>query len=201
MDAVYFESQGALRAWLAENHAGSAELWVGFYKKASGKPSVTYVEALEEALCFGWIDGVRHAVDGERYKQRFTPRRTGSNWSAVNVNRVEGLLAAGRMEPSGITAFEARDAGAQYSYERRSVVLSAEYEAALRERPRAWAFFETQPPWYRRTASTWVMDAKREETRRRRLETLAGECEAGEWIAQLRRARGGGTPPRAGPGA
>ena len=200
MSASYFESREALRAWLAENHAGVDELWVGFYKKGSGTPSVTYVEALEEALCFGWIDGVRHAVDGERYSQRFTPRRPGSNWSAVNVKRAEALLAAGRMQPAGIAALEAREAGGrQYSYERGAVELSMEYVAMLRERPRAWAFFESQPPWYRRTASAWVMDAKQEQTRLRRLETLASDSEAGEWVAPLRRARGGKAPPQAVP--
>jgi uncharacterized protein YdeI (YjbR/CyaY-like superfamily) len=201
MDATYFESRESLRAWLAENHALVGELWVGFYKKGSGRPSVTYPEALEEALCFGWIDGVRHAVDADRFKQRFTPRRRGSKWSAVNVRRVEALLATGLMQPAGIAAFEARDpGGTQHSYERGTVELSAEYEAALQGRPRAWAFFESQPPWYRRTASAWVMDAKQEQPRLRRLEALASECEAGQWIGPLRRARGGKAPPHAGSG-
>ena len=192
MDAVYFETEAGFREWLAVNHDRVDELWVGFYKKASSKPGITYSQALDEALCFGWIDGVRHAVDGERYKQRFTPRRPGSNWSAVNVRRVEGLTAAGRMQSAGIAAFEARDPEkTPYSFERPSAGLSPAYESALRARPAAWAFFEAQPPWYQRTASAWVMDAKREETRLRRLETLASDSEAGEWIGPLRVGRRG----------
>lgn len=191
MDASYFETQAAFRDWLAANHARVAELWVGFYKKASGKPTVTYAEALEEALCFGWIDGVRRAVDAERFVQRFTPRRAGSNWSAVNVKRVEGLLAAGRMQPAGIAAFEAREPGAGYVHGRGEVGLSPEYEAAMRARPVAWSFFQAQPPWYQRTASAWVMDAKQEQTRQRRLESLMTDSEAGEWVKPLRIAQRG----------
>jgi uncharacterized protein YdeI (YjbR/CyaY-like superfamily) len=173
------------------NHESPDELWIGFYKKASGKPSITYREALDECLCFGWIDGVRHAVDGERYRQRFTQRRPRSNWSAVNVKRAEELKAAGKMEPPGLAAFEARDPdGQRYSYENRPAGLSEEYEAQLKQRPKAWEYFQAQPPWYRRNAAFFVMDAKREETRQRRLQSLIEGCENGLWVAPLRRAQG-----------
>jgi uncharacterized protein YdeI (YjbR/CyaY-like superfamily) len=191
-EATFFETAAAFRAWLEDNHETSQELWVGFFKKGAGQASVTYPEAVEEALCFGWIDGVRLTVDDETYTNRFTPRKRGSNWSAINIARVADLTQAGRMTPSGIAAFEARDQErAQYSYEGASAGLSPEYESALRARPAAWAFFEAQPPWYRRIAAAWVMDAKREETRFRRLEALIGDCEAGEWVRPLRAGRRG----------
>jgi uncharacterized protein YdeI (YjbR/CyaY-like superfamily) len=190
-EAVYFETQGAFHEWLVANHDGASELWVGFFKRASGTPSVTYSEALDEALCFGWIDGVRRAVDGDRFVQRFTPRRPGSKWSAVNVKRAEALMEEGRMQPPGVAAFEARDPDGPKSTQERSEALSPEYEAALKSRPEAWAFFQAQPSWYRRTASAWVMDAKQEQTQLRRLETLASDSEAGEWIGPLRFARKG----------
>jgi uncharacterized protein YdeI (YjbR/CyaY-like superfamily) len=190
-EATFFETANAFSAWLADNHETSQELWVGFFKKGAGKPSMTYREAVDEALCFGWIDGVRLTIDDEAYTNRFTPRRRGSRWSAVNVGRVEELTGAGRMTPSGIAAFEART---RYTHERTSTGLSPAYESALRARPAAWSFFEAQPPWYRRIASAWVMDAKREETRLRRLESLASDSEAGEWIGPLRVGRRG---PRA----
>ena len=131
-DARYFESQAAFRAWLAENHHSPDELWVGFYKKASGRPSVTYREALDEALCFGWIDGVRQALDGDRFRQRFTKRRPGSAWSAANVRRMEALIAEGRAAAPGLAAFEARDPAApQYSRETQPASLGEAYEALL----------------------------------------------------------------------
>jgi uncharacterized protein YdeI (YjbR/CyaY-like superfamily) len=182
MKPVYFETQAAIHHWLIANHDTVTELWVGFYKKASGKPSVTYPEALEEALCFGWIDGVRRAVDGDRYMQRFTPRRPGSQWSAVNVRRVEGLLAVGRMQPAGIAAFEARDMTAsEQAGLGAGARLSPEHEAALQARPEAWAFIQAQPAWYQRAVAGWIMDAKREET-------LIADSDVGEWIGPLRRA-------------
>jgi uncharacterized protein YdeI (YjbR/CyaY-like superfamily) len=189
-DAVFFETAEALRAWLEQNHAGAGELWVGFHKKASGRPSVTYSEALDEALCFGWIDGVRRAVDGDRYEQRFTPRRPGSKWSAVNVRRVEALTKAGRMRPAGVAAYEAgKENGTQYANERSEAALDPEYEARLRANDAAWAFWEAQPASYRRAVAAWVMDAKQESTRLRRLEALISDSEAGEWVAPMRFAR------------
>ncbi|HWC29943.1 MAG TPA: YdeI/OmpD-associated family protein [Dehalococcoidia bacterium] len=191
MEVRFFESAAEFRAWLAENHDSDGELWLGIYKKASGKPSITYREALDECLCFGWIDGVRHAMDADHFAQRFTRRRPRSNWSAVNIKRVQELLAEGRMQPPGIEAFEARDRrDPQYSYENRPA-LSAEYEARLKQRRKAWEFFEAQSPWYRRTVSHWVMSAKREETRLKRLDQLADDSEAGLWVAPVRSAQPG----------
>jgi uncharacterized protein YdeI (YjbR/CyaY-like superfamily) len=161
------------------------------YRKAAGKPSITYEEALEEALCFGWIDGVRHKVDEERFRQRFTPRRQGSNWSAVNVRRMEALIAAGRVAPPGLAAFEARNDAPKrvYSYADRLDSLSAEFEAQFKQHPAAWAYFRSQPPWYQRTAAFYVMDAKQESTRIRRLQLLIEDSEKGLWIGPLRRAQ------------
>jgi uncharacterized protein YdeI (YjbR/CyaY-like superfamily) len=180
IDARYFESRAAFRAWLMENHGRPDELWMGFYKKASGRPSITYSEALDEALCFGWIDGVRQAVDSDRFRQRFTKRRAGSLWSAVNVRRMEALIAEGRVAAPGLEAFEARDtAASQYSRENLPASLSSEYEALLKQRPKAWEFLQAQPPGYRRLVASFVMNARREETRLRRLETLMEACECG----------------------
>jgi uncharacterized protein YdeI (YjbR/CyaY-like superfamily) len=180
VEATYFESRAAFRAWLAENHRSPDELWVGFYKKASGRPSITYGEALDEALCFGWIDGVRQAVDNDRFRQRFTKRRAGSLWSAVNVRRMEALISEGRAAAPGLAAFESRDPAApQYSRENQPASLGSEYETLLKARPQAWEFLQAQPPGYRRMAAVFVMTAKREETRLRRLEILIEACERG----------------------
>jgi uncharacterized protein YdeI (YjbR/CyaY-like superfamily) len=189
VEPLYFETPEALRSWLSANHNAAAELWVGFYKKASGKPSVTYEQAVEEALCFGWIDGVRISVDSERYVQRLTPRRRGSNWSAINIRRVEALLAAGRMQPPGLAAYEARQPVGRTSSP-EGAELPPAYDALLKARPRAWEFFQAQPPWYRRIVSAWVMNAKQETTRLRRLDSLIADSEAGEWVAPLRSGRG-----------
>ncbi len=147
---------------------------MGFAKKGSGRAGLTYPEALDEALCFGWIDGVRRSVDAERYTIRFTPRKPTSVWSAVNIARARELVAAGRMAPAGNAAFERRDEkrARLYSYERARVRLDHEYERTFRRNARAWSFFQAQPPWYRRTSTWWVMSAKREETRNRRFASL-----------------------------
>ena len=185
---TFFESRAAYRQWLAENGESVPVLWIGFYKKASGRPSVTYEKAVEESLCFGWIDGVRYAIDKDSFRQRFTPRKARSNWSAVNIKRVEKLLAQGLMTPAGMREFEKRDAqGTAYSYEQRRDGLAPEYEERFRKHPDAWAFFEKQAPWYQRTAAFWVMDAKREETRARRLETLIADSATGRRIGPLAR--------------
>jgi uncharacterized protein YdeI (YjbR/CyaY-like superfamily) len=183
-DCTFFESQAALRSWFEANHATTGVLQLGMYKKGSGRPSVTYAEALDEALCFGWIDGVRHPIDELCFTQRFTPRRRGSNWSAVNIRKVEGLIARGLMHEAGLRAFEARDASAPRP-EDRADVLPPEYLARFQVSGEAWQFFSSQPPGYRRLSSMWVMDAKREETRLRRLETLIADSKAGRRIAPL----------------
>jgi uncharacterized protein YdeI (YjbR/CyaY-like superfamily) len=171
---VFFETPARLRKWFETNHAKVSELWIGFYKKGTGRPSVTYHEALDEALCFGWIDGVRKTIDTERYTQRFTPRRKGSYWSAVNTRRANELKKRGLMKPSGLAAFEARDAERtkRYSRERETAAFPPELERKFRANARAWAFFEKQPPGCRKLAAIFVMTAKREETKLARLERL-----------------------------
>ena len=163
------------------------EQWVGFYKRNSGRPSITYLEALDEALCYGWIDGVRKAVDHVSYTIRFTPRKSESIWSLVNIRKVGELMKLGRMMPPGIAAFEARDEekSKRYSYENHLRKLDGEHEKKFKANKKAWQFFEAQAPWYRRTSSWWVISARREETRARRLEQLI-QCSAkGERIPQL----------------
>lgn len=189
MKPVFFESPAAFREWLAAHHDEETELWVGYHRKATGRPSLTWPESVDEALCFGWIDGVRRSVDAERYAIRFTPRRPGSNWSLVNVGRVAALRAAGRMTPAGTRAFEARrpDRTGVYSFESRPADLPAEALARMRRVKGALAFWSAQPPGYRRTAAFWVTSAKREETRSKRLDELIACCARGERIAQLRR--------------
>ncbi len=180
---VYFASSLLFRRWL-EQHAGSAtELEVGFHKRGSGTPSITWPEAVDEALCFGWIDGVRHRIDDARYRIRFTPRKPSSRWSAVNIARVAALAAEGRMRPAGLAAFAQRteEKSRTASYEQADVpALDPAEEKAFRKRKRAWAFLEVQPPSYRRKALWWVVSAKRPETRAARLARLieASENEA-----------------------
>jgi uncharacterized protein YdeI (YjbR/CyaY-like superfamily) len=187
VDVTHFETPEELRAWLEAHHDTVTELWVGFYKKATGRPSITYPQALDEALCYGWIDGVRRSVDAESYTTRFTPRRRGSNWSAVNVRRVGELTALGRMRPSGLRAFETRDPSKanSYSSENLAVDFDAELAAQFRANAAAWDFFTAQPPGYRRTATWWVMSAKREDTRRKRLATLIDDSAHGRRLANL----------------
>jgi uncharacterized protein YdeI (YjbR/CyaY-like superfamily) len=187
---VFFATPGELRAWLEANHQAAPELLVGFWKKGSGRPGITWPESVDQALCFGWIDGVRRSLDEDRYTIRFTPRRPGSTWSAVNVRRAGELKEAGLMRPAGLAAFEGRADGktALYSYEQRhGATLDAEHERIFRENEAAWAFFQSRPAWYRRTATWWVVSAKKEETRRRRLDTLIADSAAGRTIGPLTR--------------
>ncbi|MFN2520708.1 MAG: YdeI family protein [Candidatus Limnocylindria bacterium] len=183
----FFRSGTELRRWLEKNHDREPELILGLYRKGSGKKSVTYQEALDEALCFGWIDGITHGVDDQRYMIRFTPRRPKSNWSRVNIKRVGELTALGRMAPAGLKTFEARDPAREsgYSYEATLGGLDAPYEKLFRANRRGWAFFEVQPPGYRRVASWWVMSAKRQETRSRRLATLIDDSANGRRSPQV----------------
>ncbi len=185
----YFTSAAKFRHWLEKHHATTTELLVGFSKKSSGKPSISYQEALDEALCFGWIDGIRKTVDESRYSIRFTPRKPTSNWSNVNIKRVNELIAEGRMTPAGLAAFEGRQAEKSgiYSYENRPRQLSAEYEQQFRANKKAWDFFQSQAPYYQRTASAWVMTAKREETRLRRLATLIEDSAQGRMLGVMGR--------------
>jgi uncharacterized protein YdeI (YjbR/CyaY-like superfamily) len=189
MEVRFFATGAEFRAWLEQHHATADELWVGFYKKASGRPSITWPESVDEALCFGWIDSVRRSMDEVSYRIRFTPRRPRSIWSAVNVRRAEALVEAGRMQPSGLAAFAKRkeDRTGQYSFEQGKVAFAEELEAELRENAKAWDFFQAQASSYRTTVMWWVMSAKRDETRRRRLATLIKDSEGGERISQFRR--------------
>ena len=189
MDVTYFPTAADLRAWFEAHHADTDELWIGYYKKATGVPSITYPESVDEALCFGWIDGVRQRVDDQRYTNRFTPRRTRSTWSNVNIKRVEELIAQGRMRPSGLVAFEARGAARSgvYTYEQPVHEMEAVYRAQVQANPDAWAFFEAQPAWYRRTALRWIISAKKEETRQRRLASLIADSAAGRTVPPLTR--------------
>ncbi len=169
----FFASRARFRAWLAANYATADTLWIGFWKAASGKKGLTYFEALDEALCFGWIDGLKKRLDDESFVQRFTQRRKGSYWSTINVRKVEALEQAGLMTDAGRAAFEARDkAPPPYSAENRHVTLSGDFEKRFRAKKTAWQFFEAQPPGYRRIAAFWVMNAKKAETRERRLAQL-----------------------------
>ncbi len=183
-----FESPQAFRAWLERHHGTERELWVGYHRKATGRPSMTWAESVDEALCFGWIDGVRKRIDAERYMIRFTPRRRGSVWSAVNIRRVAELTRQGRMRPAGLAAFEARreDRSGIYSYEQREkAVLDAAYEKRFRARKRAWAYFQAAPRSYRQAAIRWVMTGKKEETRERRLRRLIEDSADGRTVPPL----------------
>jgi uncharacterized protein YdeI (YjbR/CyaY-like superfamily) len=181
----FFATPEDFRKWLKAHHENTRELWVGFYKKGSGRPSITWPESVDEALCVGWIDGLRKTIDAHRYKIRFTPRKTTSNWSAVNIGRAKELTKQGRMRPAGVKAFELRkeEKSGIYAYEnRKSAVLGEAADKRFRSRPKAWDFLQSQPPSYRQMAIWWVVSAKREETRQQRLERLIAASEAGRRI-------------------
>jgi uncharacterized protein YdeI (YjbR/CyaY-like superfamily) len=191
IEPVFFATPADFRAWLEANHESSAELLVGYYKKGSGKPSITWPESVDQALCFGWIDGVRRSLGDDAYTIRFTPRRPRSVWSAVNVKRAAELIELGQMTPAGMAAFEARTERRSgiYSYEqaRDAAALDAGQEREFRANPAAWEWFQAQAPSYRRGAIWWVVSAKREETRRRRLAALIEDSAAGRTIGPLTR--------------
>jgi uncharacterized protein YdeI (YjbR/CyaY-like superfamily) len=189
----FFTTPAAFRTWLANNHKTATELLVGFHKRGTGKKTLTWRESVDEALCFGWIDGVRRSLGKHGYTIRFSPRKPTSIWSAVNVARVAELTRLGRMRPDGLRAFDARrpERTAVYAFEREEAArLSRSQAERLRANRQAAAFFDAQPPSYRRTAMHWVISAKREETRERRLETLIEHSAAGRPIPPLTR------PPR-----
>jgi uncharacterized protein YdeI (YjbR/CyaY-like superfamily) len=193
MEPKFFATPREFRAWLDAHHAKERELLVGFYKKGSGKQSITWPESVDEALCFGWIDGVRRSLGEEAYTIRFTPRRPTSIWSAINVERVAELEKAGKMRAAGRTAYAARRAARTgvYSFERNTAAqLEPAQEKKLRADARAAAFFDAQPPWYQRAATHWVISAKRSETRERRLEQLIAASAEGRSIGPLARPAG-----------
>jgi len=181
MNPRFFPTPAAFRAWLERHHDNQTEIWVGFYKVKSGRSGMVYREALDEALCYGWIDSVLRRVDEDSYAQRFTPRKKGSNWSLVNIKRATELIEDGLMRPPGMAAFDERDEkkAAACSFEQQSARLAPAYARALRDNPAAFAFFRMQPPSYRRMAAWWVMSAKKPETRERRLATLIRNSAAG----------------------
>jgi uncharacterized protein YdeI (YjbR/CyaY-like superfamily) len=191
-DPVFFATGVQFRAWLAEHHDAAAELLVGFWKVGSGKPSMSWSESVDVALCYGWIDGVRRRRDDQSYTIRFTARRPGSIWSAINVAKVEALTAAGLMTPAGVAAFEARraDRTGVYSHEQGGdavLALATDEVARLQQVAGAWEHFAAQPGSYRRAVVHWLHSAKREETRTRRLEQLVADSAAGRQVAQFRR--------------
>ncbi len=179
MNPKFFTTQFDFRRWLEENHEKESELIVGFYKVGSGKPSMTWSEAVDQALCFGWIDGVRRSIDAESYSNRFTPRRANSNWSAVNIKKVEELTAKGLMKPTGIAAFEKRkeEKSGIYAYENELKQFSDEFEKRFKANEKAWDFFQKQANWYKKQKVSWIMTAKQEATRKSRLEKLITESE------------------------
>lgn len=189
---TYFAAPADFRAWLEKYHASRTELLVGFYKRGSGKPSITWPESVDEALCFGWIDGVRRSLGDDAYTIRFTPRKKTSIWSANNVARVAELTKEGRMAPAGLEAFSHRrpERTGVYSFERKGIKLSDEDEAVLRKNKAAAKYFDAQAPWYRRAAMHWVTSAKQEATRARRLLILIECCEAGRAVPPLTRPSG-----------
>jgi uncharacterized protein YdeI (YjbR/CyaY-like superfamily) len=186
---LFFATPEDFRDWLAANHETQTEQHVGFHKTGSGRPSITWPQSVRQALCFGWIDGVRRSIDADSYEIRFTPRRPRSTWSAVNIRLATELIESGEMQPAGLAAFEARTESNSviYSYENDEAALSEPFHKRLRADSQAAAFFDSQPPSYRRTAIHWVMRAKRPETRERRLATLIEDSRNGLRIGPLRR--------------
>ncbi len=191
MKIKFFKSPVELRKWLDANHAGAAELWVGYYKKDSGRPSVTWPESVDEALCFGWIDGVRKSVDEISYTIRFSPRKSRSIWSAINIRRAEELIKEGLMQPAGLIAFQARaeNRSGIYSYEQRSTDLPEQYAKRIRANKEAWKFYQSQSDSYRKKANWWVISAKKEDTRLKRLDRLIKDSEKGQSIQPLTRVK------------
>ena len=187
MTPSFFETPAALRAWLRQNHAAASALWIGFYKARSDRTGVTYKQALDEALCQGWIDGVRKTIDEARWTIRFTPRKAGSVWSLINRKRAAELLTLGRMTAAGRRAFAAREEAPKrrYSYESQPRSLAAAHQRAFRADRAAWAFFETQPPSYRKKAVFWVESAVQEKTRERRLRALMAASREGVRLGEL----------------
>lgn len=191
MKPRFFKSPAEFRAWLEKHHATAEELLVGFYKRSIGRPSMTWPESVDEALCFGWIDGVRRRIDDASYSIRFTRRRRGSIWSAANTKRVEALVREGRMHEAGLKAFRERDPKKtnMYSFEREHAAFPPALERLFRANQRAWTFFQTTAPWYRRVTTHWVTSARRDATRERRLQLLIDTSARGKKIDLLKPGR------------
>lgn len=191
MEPIFFKNSIAFRKWLEKNHSKAKELLVGYYKKGTGKPSMTWSESVDQALCFGWIDGVRRKIDDETYMIRFTPRRQGSIWSAVNINKVAVLSEAGLMHASGIAAYEKREDKKSkiYSFEQKPehIVLPSAFDTVFKKHQQAWAYFQTTPLSYQQPAIWWVISAKQEATKLKRLQSLIDDSAAGQRVKHLRR--------------
>ena len=189
MKPKFFATPDAWRKWLGKYHAQRKELLVGFYKRDSGKPSITWPQSVDAALCFGWIDGVRRRIDDVSYSIRFTPRKPRSIWSSVNTRRAQELTAQGLISPAGSKAFAAREEKRSgiYAFEQQTIAFEGPQEQRFRANAAAWKFFQAQPPWYRRTAAWWVISATQPETRERRLATLIDDSEQGRTIRRLTR--------------
>lgn len=188
MKPKFFSDQAKLRKWFEQNHDKKDVLLVGYYKKSSGKSSITWNESVDEALCFGWIDGIRRSLDEKSYTIRFTPRRNTSNWSTKNINRVEELISLKLMHPAGLTAYKNRkdEKSSTYFSEQRIVKLDDKYEAVLKKNKKAWKYFQSQVPSYRKVVIHWIMSGKQEQTRLKRLNTLVKCSEAGQVIPPMR---------------
>lgn len=184
MEPVFFADKTEFRKWLEQNHDKEKELLVGFYKKGTGRENMTWSDSVDVALCFGWIDGVRRSIDSESYYNRFTPRRAGSNWSKINIDKVEALKRQGLMHPSGLEAYEKRKKhkSGVYSYENYPVQLPPELEQLFRKNKKAWSFYEKQAPSYRKIICRWIMDGKQEATRLRRLDKAIAASAEGKKI-------------------
>lgn len=189
MEAEYFRTPEEFRHWLQQHHTRASELWVGYHKSGTGLPSMTWPQSVDQALCYGWIDGRRQRVDEQRYRIRFTPRKPGSIWSTVNIRRMQELEKAGLVQPAGRAALAARreERSAVYSYEVRREALEPAQRARLDQHPKAAAFFDAQNASYRRACCNWVIAAKQEATRERRLDSLIDHCKRAETLAQFTR--------------
>jgi uncharacterized protein YdeI (YjbR/CyaY-like superfamily) len=181
MKPIFFAKQSDFRKWLQKNHKKETELLVGFYKVGSGKPSMTWSQSVDEALCFGWIDGVRKSIDKDSYQIRFTQRKSTSIWSAVNIKKVEELTKAGLMQPAGLASFEKRTESKSriYSFEKDEVALPLEFTKQFKANKKAWDYFQSLAPGYRKVSTHWVMSAKQEATRIKRLHQLIADSAAG----------------------
>jgi uncharacterized protein YdeI (YjbR/CyaY-like superfamily) len=188
VEPIFFETPEEFRVWLEKNHKKANELIVGYYKVGSGKKSMNWSQSVDQALCFGWIDGIRKSIDNESYFIRFTPRRPDSNWSTVNIKKVDQLTKQGLMRPAGLAAFMLREESKSgiYTYENKEMELPDEFERQFKVNVEAWNYFQSMPLYYRKTSIRWVMDAKQELTRKRRLAELISDSEAGQKIKPLR---------------
>ncbi len=186
MQIIFFKSSKDFRKWLQKKSHSGRELWVGYYKKNSGQPSITWPESVDEALCFGWIDGIRKSLDDLSYTIRFTPRKPNSIWSTINIKRAQKLIDQGLMQPAGLRAFQARreNKSGIYSYEQRSDQLPEPYARRLKSNRAAWVFFQGQSSSYRKAVGWWLVSAKREETRLKRLAQLIEDSAQGRTIPQ-----------------